>query len=206
MVCPVISGKAASSRYAITPSACTGNEGKEGVCMFNFQCYQYNGTILGTCVERFLFGACCGGIVLPTPLAVASSHPPPSSSTTTRSDVEEDGESMQQIYLDNLQHQPIENIETHSQMPNNDHSSVDPLSLVSRIVESSSNSSTDRPLPNYFHVRPVLSPENSVVLGEFYLDKTQEEDTVEAMTTPATPSPDPESKVGQTYWYWGECR
>ena len=145
--------------------------------MFNFQCYQYNGTILGTCVERFLFGACCGGITLPDPLVVVVDTSPSSNSSTEKSDI--DDEPMQKIFLDNLQ--PIENIEHLQNTP----SEVDALSLVSKIVESSSNS-TDRPLPNYFHVRPVLSPDNSVVVGEFYADKTQEDEETDTTTLATT--------------------
>ena len=27
--------------------------------MFNYECYKRKGTVLGTCIDGFLFGACC---------------------------------------------------------------------------------------------------------------------------------------------------
>ena len=27
--------------------------------MFNYECYKQKGTVLGTCIDGFLFGACC---------------------------------------------------------------------------------------------------------------------------------------------------
>jgi len=29
------------------------------VCMFNYECFKSKGTVLGTCIDGFLFGACC---------------------------------------------------------------------------------------------------------------------------------------------------
>ncbi|XP_039299261.1 serine protease filzig [Nilaparvata lugens] len=31
----------------------------EGVCMFNYECAQREGTVIGSCMDGFLFGACC---------------------------------------------------------------------------------------------------------------------------------------------------
>ncbi|RXG56517.1 hypothetical protein Avbf_13440 [Armadillidium vulgare] len=31
----------------------------QGACMFNFQCHQKEGKVVGTCIDGFLFGACC---------------------------------------------------------------------------------------------------------------------------------------------------
>jgi hypothetical protein len=45
--------------------------------MFNYECYKQKGTVLGTCIDGFLFGACCR---LPTPDDIVSST---SAATTT---------------------------------------------------------------------------------------------------------------------------
>ncbi len=52
-------------------------ESDAGVCMFNYECYKQKGTVLGTCIDGFLFGACCR---LPTPDDIVSST---SAATTT---------------------------------------------------------------------------------------------------------------------------
>jgi len=57
--------------YRIVPRACkdttgdtsykndVGGGGSGGVCMFNFECAQLGGSVVGSCVDVFLFGACC---------------------------------------------------------------------------------------------------------------------------------------------------
>lgn len=56
--------------YRITPRFCTptrsasrhrSNEGRRGpaICMFNHECLQRNGEVVGACMDGFLFGACC---------------------------------------------------------------------------------------------------------------------------------------------------
>jgi hypothetical protein len=45
--------------------------------MFNYECYKQKGTVLGTCIDGFLFGACCR---LPTPDDIVSTT---STATTT---------------------------------------------------------------------------------------------------------------------------
>ncbi|KAK2721569.1 serine protease filzig-like [Artemia franciscana] len=53
-------GQERSSRYLkIKPKSCKGPEGNWGVCMFNYECTRLKGTVLATCVDGFLFGACC---------------------------------------------------------------------------------------------------------------------------------------------------
>nr|XP_045618585.1 mucin-2-like [Procambarus clarkii] len=43
----------------IEPRSCVGPQGQPGSCMFNFECYQLEGKVVGTCIDGFLFGACC---------------------------------------------------------------------------------------------------------------------------------------------------
>lgn len=38
---------------------CLGSEGQSGTCMFNFECQQEHGEVVGACLDGFLFGACC---------------------------------------------------------------------------------------------------------------------------------------------------
>ncbi|XP_049846209.1 mucin-2 isoform X2 [Schistocerca gregaria] len=48
--------------YRIVPKACRSPEmepTERGVCMFNLECTQRLGTVVGTCVDGFLFGTCC---------------------------------------------------------------------------------------------------------------------------------------------------
>jgi len=49
--------------------------------MFNYECYKQKGTVLGTCIDGFLFGACCR---LPTPDDIVASS---SLATTTTTEV-----------------------------------------------------------------------------------------------------------------------
>ncbi|XP_066947274.1 uncharacterized protein [Macrobrachium rosenbergii] len=54
------SGSFSSQRkLKIEPSLCKGPLGEPGTCMFNFECYQRGGHVVGTCIDGFLFGACC---------------------------------------------------------------------------------------------------------------------------------------------------
>ena len=49
-----------SARFLqITHKSCRGPEGQWGTCMFNFECQQQKGEVIGACLDRFLFGACC---------------------------------------------------------------------------------------------------------------------------------------------------
>ena len=44
----------------IAHKTCRGPEGQWGTCMFNFECQQHDGgQVVGACLDRFLFGACC---------------------------------------------------------------------------------------------------------------------------------------------------
>ncbi|XP_025422284.1 serine proteinase stubble-like [Sipha flava] len=65
--------------YRIVPRACKDAlvdtsykndvETGSGVCMFNYECTQLGGTVVGSCVDVFLFGACCrlpAGVKVPT--------------------------------------------------------------------------------------------------------------------------------------------
>lgn len=38
---------------------CQGPERQPGTCMFNFECQQQRGKVVGACLDGFLFGACC---------------------------------------------------------------------------------------------------------------------------------------------------
>lgn len=44
----------------IRPKMCTNALGEEGTCMFVWECIKTEGKHLGTCVDGFLFGSCCG--------------------------------------------------------------------------------------------------------------------------------------------------
>lgn len=43
----------------IAHKVCQGPEGEPGTCMFNFECQQQQGHVVGACLDGFLFGACC---------------------------------------------------------------------------------------------------------------------------------------------------
>lgn len=48
--------------YRIVPKTCTdltSNGKSKGVCMFNYECTQRDGQVVGSCMDGFLFGACC---------------------------------------------------------------------------------------------------------------------------------------------------
>ncbi|XP_012227954.2 serine proteinase stubble isoform X1 [Linepithema humile] len=47
--------------YKISPKPCRvpGSEGKEGTCMFVWECIKSEGTHVGVCVDSFMFGSCC---------------------------------------------------------------------------------------------------------------------------------------------------
>lgn len=66
------------------PRSCkdlTSNGKSKGVCMFNYECTQKGGQVVGSCMDGFLFGACCK---LP-PGSVFHSVEIPSSSPSTTS-------------------------------------------------------------------------------------------------------------------------
>lgn len=44
----------------IHPKQCSNAIGEEGTCMFVWECIKTEGRHLGTCVDGFLFGSCCG--------------------------------------------------------------------------------------------------------------------------------------------------
>ncbi len=44
----------------IRPKICSNALGEEGTCMFVWECIKTEGKHLGTCVDGFLFGSCCG--------------------------------------------------------------------------------------------------------------------------------------------------
>ncbi|CAA9993058.1 unnamed protein product [Nesidiocoris tenuis] len=48
--------------YRIAPKSCkdlTSHGKGTGLCMFNYECSKKNGTVVGSCMDGFLFGACC---------------------------------------------------------------------------------------------------------------------------------------------------
>lgn len=53
----------AGRRLRITPKVCESSSSRysdlDGICMFNLECQEHSGTVIGACVDRFLFGACC---------------------------------------------------------------------------------------------------------------------------------------------------
>lgn len=50
-----LSGKA----LKISKKPCTDPSGKNGICTFKWDCINNNGTLMGTCVDGFIFGTCC---------------------------------------------------------------------------------------------------------------------------------------------------
>lgn len=49
-----------SFKNHVVPAEGSGSgRGGGGVCMFNYECTQLGGTVVGSCVDVFLFGACC---------------------------------------------------------------------------------------------------------------------------------------------------
>lgn len=48
------------STLKINPKPCSNAIGEEGTCMFVWECIKTEGKHLGTCVDGFLFGSCCG--------------------------------------------------------------------------------------------------------------------------------------------------
>ncbi|XP_050426858.1 serine protease filzig-like [Adelges cooleyi] len=79
--------------YRIVPRACKDNgsshknSAQGGVCMFNYECTQLGGSVVGSCVDVFLFGACCRlppGIKVPT-LEHNSANPSASTVESTSS-------------------------------------------------------------------------------------------------------------------------
>lgn len=48
------------SSLKINPKPCSNALGEEGTCMFVWECIKTEGKHLGTCVDGFLFGSCCG--------------------------------------------------------------------------------------------------------------------------------------------------
>ena len=44
----------------IRPKLCNNAFGEEGTCMFVWECIKTEGKHLGTCMDGFLFGSCCG--------------------------------------------------------------------------------------------------------------------------------------------------
>ncbi|KAG8232593.1 hypothetical protein J437_LFUL013132 [Ladona fulva] len=68
--------------YRIMPRPCNSSSGEEGICMFNHECQNRRGEVLSTCMDGFLFGACCRlppGVTLPPALPL-----PPSTARPTR--------------------------------------------------------------------------------------------------------------------------
>ncbi|XP_071452264.1 serine protease filzig [Hetaerina americana] len=76
--------------YRIVPKPCKGSTGdEEGVCMFNHECQRRKGEVLSTCMDGFLFGACCRlplGVTLPPtlPLPPSTRRPTPPRPRPTR--------------------------------------------------------------------------------------------------------------------------
>ncbi|XP_046404360.1 serine protease filzig-like [Ischnura elegans] len=68
--------------YRIVPKPCkAAKSDEEGVCMFNHECQRRKGEVLNTCMDGFLFGACCRlppGVTLPPALPVPTSTRRPS--------------------------------------------------------------------------------------------------------------------------------
>jgi len=75
-----------SASYQISRKPCY-VKGQEGTCMFVWECVKTEGTPLGMCMERFMFGSCCAhdldNNVVPKPslssmiATMASNYPPP---------------------------------------------------------------------------------------------------------------------------------
>ncbi|XP_011646256.1 serine proteinase stubble isoform X2 [Pogonomyrmex barbatus] len=65
--------------YKITPKPCKvpGSEGKEGTCMFVWECIKSEGTHVGVCVDTFMFGSCCIHNTTVNTIGVSHRPPPP---------------------------------------------------------------------------------------------------------------------------------
>ena len=60
LIITLFSERAIATKFQIEAKKCKiDRETEEGVCMFNYECYKKQGTVLGTCIDGFLFGACC---------------------------------------------------------------------------------------------------------------------------------------------------
>lgn len=87
--------------YRIVPRACkddthpykndasvttpTGTGTGTGVCMFNYECTQLGGSVVGSCVDVFLFGACCrlpAGVKVPAAIEHSASTAPAATAAT----------------------------------------------------------------------------------------------------------------------------
>lgn len=61
----VVSGRKLFGGYRIVPKVCQPTNpsrivsDEPAICMFNYQCTQSNGEVVGACMDGFLFGACC---------------------------------------------------------------------------------------------------------------------------------------------------
>ncbi|KAI1290127.1 Plasma kallikrein [Halotydeus destructor] len=61
----------------INPKPCSNAIGEEGTCMFVWECIKTEGKHLGTCVDGFLFGSCCGHNDTSNDIDFSSPRPPP---------------------------------------------------------------------------------------------------------------------------------
>lgn len=75
--------------YKILPKPCkdTSSPQKEaGICMFNYECTQRAGTVVGSCMDGFLYGTCCKlppGVSLPTVSVPETTSPKPFSTSAS---------------------------------------------------------------------------------------------------------------------------
>ncbi|CAG0887163.1 unnamed protein product [Cyprideis torosa] len=66
-------------RFSLRSNSCTSSSsGELGTCVFNYECIRKRGRIIGTCIDGFLFGACCHFPPAPTsPKPTSSENLPP---------------------------------------------------------------------------------------------------------------------------------
>ena len=55
-----VPGKSNANKFNLNISRkpCSSN-GREGICVYNQECHRKKGEVLGTCLDGFIFGACC---------------------------------------------------------------------------------------------------------------------------------------------------
>ncbi|KAG8316927.1 Transmembrane protease serine 11D [Homalodisca vitripennis] len=98
----IVSARKKFGGYRIVPKTCVDStsSGKgRGVCMFNYECAQRDGQVVGSCMDGFLFGACCklppGSIYHGVSVELPSSSP----STTSLKPVDHNIQSAKPITL-----------------------------------------------------------------------------------------------------------
>ncbi|XKL65412.1 hypothetical protein PGB90_008832 [Kerria lacca] len=92
--------------YKILPKPCkdTSSPEKEvGICMFNYECTQRAGTVVGSCMDGFLYGTCCK---LPPGVSLSMVHVPDTTPSKPISSFASDRSTT--ILKPHIEHSPVE--------------------------------------------------------------------------------------------------